>query len=91
MNTTIIKVGAIAAVLAFATGCESTTALQNQVDALQSKVAALETQVQAVDLEALEAAVIGIEAAEAAAAQSQACCDATNERIDRMFQQSQSK
>jgi len=86
MKTTIIKVGAIAAVLAFATGCESSAALQNQVDALQTKVAALEAQVEGASSGSGDAA-----AAQRSADQAQACCDATNERIDRMFQQSQSK
>jgi len=85
MKSTIIKIGALAAVAAFATGCENSAALQNQVDALQTKVAALEAQVEAAGDNGAAAA------AQRSADQAQACCDATNERVDRMFQQSQSK
>ena len=97
MNTkvqTAIKVSAIALAMVLATGC---TGLQNQIDALETKVGQLEQQVAADDanastaLQAAEAAQATADEALVIAAESAACCDATNEKIDRMFQRSQSK
>lgn len=95
---TAIKGGAVALAMLLATGCAS---LQNQVDALETRVNQLEQDSQAgtssanaAAAEAMriaEAAAATAEAALEAAAASQACCDATNEKIDRMFQRSQSK
>jgi hypothetical protein len=100
MNTkiqTVIKAGAVAIALLLATGCSG---LQSQIDALDARVddlaqgqsaeaASLATvgelrrlaiSAQATADEALAAAILGIE-----------CCEATNEKIDRMFERSQSK
>jgi len=100
MNTkvqTAIKVSAIALAMVLATGC---TGLQNQIDALETKVGQLEQQVAAADansanastaLQAAEAAQATADEALVIAAESAVCCDATNEKIDRMFQRSQSK
>ena len=46
---------------------------------------------QAAALAAAEAAQATADEALAVAAEGVACCDATNEKIDRMFQRSQSK
>ena len=100
MNTkiqTVIKAGAVAITLLLATGCSG---LQSQIDALDARVddlaqgqsaeaASLATvgelrrlaiSAQATADEALAATILGIE-----------CCEATNEKIDRMFERSQSK
>ena len=94
---TVIKASAVAIALLLATGCSG---LQSQIDALDARVddlaqgqsaeaASLATvgelrrlaiSAQATADEALAAAILGIE-----------CCEATNEKIDRMFERSQSK
>jgi hypothetical protein len=92
---TAMKAGTVMFVLLFTTGCYS--GLQNQVDELQAKVDRLSAEVAADDVIALaaqdQAAAAQATADEALviAVESQACCDATNEKIDRMFQRSQSK
>ena len=100
MNTkvqTAIKVSAIALAMVLATGC---TGMQNQIDALETKVGQLEQQVASANassanastaLQAAEAAQATADEALVVAAEGVACCDATNEKIDRMFQRSQSK
>ena len=100
MNTkvqTAIKVSTIAIAMVLATGC---TSMQNQIDALETKVGQLEQQVAAANassanastaLQAAEAAQATADEALVVAAEGVACCDATNEKIDRMFQRSQSK
>jgi hypothetical protein len=100
MNTkvqTAIKVSAIALAMVLATGCTGT---QNQIDALETKVGQLEQQVASANansanastaLQAAEAAQATADEALVVAAEGIACCDATNEKIDRMFQRSQSK
>jgi cell division septum initiation protein DivIVA len=100
MNTkvqTAIKVSAIALAMVLATGCTGT---QNQIDALETKVGQLEQQVASANansanastaLQAAEAAQATADEALVVAAEGVACCDATNEKIDRMFQRSQSK
>ncbi len=94
---TVIKAGAVAIALLLATGCSG---LQSQIDALDARVDDLAqsqsastassatvaelrrmaASAQATADEALAAAILGIE-----------CCEATNEKIDRMFERSQSK
>jgi murein lipoprotein len=100
MNTkvqTAIKVSAIALAMVLATGC---TGMQNQIDSLETKVGQLEQQVASANansanastaLQAAEAAQATADEALVVAAEGVACCDATNEKIDRMFQRSQSK
>lgn len=100
MNTkvqTAIKGSAIALAMVLATGC---TSMQNQIDALETKVGQLEQQVATANassanassaLQAAEAAQATADEALVVAAEGVACCDATNEKIDRMFQRSQSK
>jgi cell division septum initiation protein DivIVA len=94
---TAIKVSAIALAMVLATGC---TGMQNQIDALETKVGQLEQQVASANansanastaLQAAEAAQATADEALVVAAEGIACCDATNEKIDRMFQRSQSK
>jgi len=100
MNTkvqTAIKGSVIAIAMVLATGC---TSMQNQIDALETKVGQLEQQVASANansanassaLQAAEAAQATADEALVVAAEGVACCDATNEKIDRMFQRSQSK
>ena len=94
---TAIKGSVIAIAMVLATGC---TSLQNQIDALETKVGQLEQQVASANansanasaaLQAAEAAQATADEALVVAAEGVACCDATNEKIDRMFQRSQSK
>jgi len=99
---TAIKGSVIALVMLMVTGCAAE--LQNQMDEMNTRVTNLESSTASAQ-SAADAA--GASAAEArqmasgaqstanqalnAANQSQACCDATNEKIDRMFQKSMSK
>ncbi len=94
---TVIKAGAVAIALLLATGCSG---LQSQIDALDARVDDL---AQAQSASAASSATVGelrrmaaaaqatADEALAAAALGIACCDATNEKIDRMFERSQSK
>ena len=79
------------------TGC---TGMQGDIDALKTRVDLLEQEVAAANaaaanstaaLQAAENAQATADEALAAAAEGIACCDATNEKVDRMFQRSQSK
>jgi hypothetical protein len=94
----VIKAGAVAVTLLLVTGCAGS--MQSQIDALDARVddlaqaqsaeaassatvgelRRLAISAQATADEALAAAILGIE-----------CCEATNEKIDRMFERSQSK
>ena len=94
---TAIKGSVIALALVLATGC---TSIENRLDQLETKVGLLEQEVAAANANAANAAAAqqSADAAQAtadealaAAAENAACCDATNEKIDRMFQRSQSK
>ncbi|MDP6615877.1 MAG: Lpp/OprI family alanine-zipper lipoprotein [Gammaproteobacteria bacterium] len=89
---TAIKASVIACVVVLASGC---TISQNRLDQLETKVGLLEQEVAAANSaaaqQAAEAAQATADEALAAAAENAACCDATNEKIDRMFQRSQSK
>lgn len=94
---TAIKGSAIVLAMLVATGC---TSIENRLDALESKVGQLEQEVATANagaanasaaLQAAEAAQVTADEALAIAAGAQECCDATNEKIDRMFQRSQSK
>ncbi|MGI9291444.1 MAG: Lpp/OprI family alanine-zipper lipoprotein [Gammaproteobacteria bacterium] len=79
------------------TGCAG---MQNDIDALKTRVDLLEQEVAAANAAAANSAA-AMRAAEnaratadealAVASEGVACCDATNEKIDRMFQRSQSK
>ena len=104
MNTkNAIKAGVAAvAVMLLATGC--TENLQKEQEALSAKVDQLARDVasakSAADAASATASEAGTKASSAqstanqalnAANQGQACCDATNEKIDRMFKRSQAK
>ncbi len=103
MNTNIaMKAGIAALAVMMATGCTSglqkeQAALAARVDQLAKDVASAKSAADAASAASSEA---GQKAASAqstanqalnAANQSQACCDATNEKIDRMFKRSQAK
>ena len=102
MNTKLaIKAGVAALAVMMAAGCTSNTKarqeLSARVDQLSKDVAAAKSAADAASAAASEA---GQKASSAqstanqalnAANQSQACCDATNEKIDRMFKRSQAK
>ena len=85
----LIKVSFLAVALALTAGCAN-TAKQDSIVELKSRVSALETTVDSGN-KAIAAAQSSADAAGRTAQQSQDCCDATNEKIDRMFKQSQSK
>lgn len=97
---TAMKAGIIAALL-IVTGCatNSTTIdeLNARIDSLASDVASAKSAADAAGANASEARQMASGAQSTAnqalnaANQGQACCDATNEKIDRMFQRSQSK
>lgn len=86
------------------TACTDLKPLQLQVDELKTQVSRLDASVSgmksATDAAATEAGKAGQAAASAQTAANQAlaasqtsqtCCDATNEKIDRMFKRSVSK
>jgi len=96
VQTAIKGTAAVLAIL-LATGCSG---INNRLDSLESQVGQLEQEVATANanaangsaaLQAAEAAQATADEALAVAAESAACCDATNEKIDRMFQRSQSK
>jgi hypothetical protein len=89
MNT-MIKATALAIVLALSAGCAQQDANQASIADLTSRIDAIEAGVASANSSAA-AAQTSADAAGRAAQQSQDCCDATNEKIDRMFEQSQSK
>jgi hypothetical protein len=94
---TVIKGSAIAIAIILASGCSS---IDNRLDQLETKVGLLEQEVAVANanaangvaaMQAAEAAQVTADEALVVAAESAACCDATNEKIDRMFERSQSK
>jgi hypothetical protein len=94
---TAIKGCVVMLVLVTATGC---TGMQSDIDALKTRVDLLEQEVAAANaaaanstaaMQAAENAQITADEALVVAAEGIACCDATNEKVDRMFQRSQSK
>ena len=94
---TAIKGSALVLAILMASGC---TTINNRLDALETKVGQLEQEVAVANansanasaaLTAAESAQIIADEALAIAVEGAACCDATNEKIDRMFQRSQSK
>jgi len=97
---TAIKAGIIAALL-IVTGCaaSSTTIddMNAKIDRLTNDVSTAKSAADAASANASEARQMASGAQSTAnqalnaANQGQACCDATNEKIDRMFQRSQSK
>ena len=93
----IIKGCAVLLAVTFITGC---TGMRSDIDALNARVDLLEQEVAAANaaaanssaaMQAAENAQVTADEALAIGAESMACCDATNEKVDRMFQRSQSK
>lgn len=90
---TAIKVSAVTLAMVVLSGCASNARL----DALETQHALMEQEVAAAKSSAAsaqqtaESAQAAADAALKAANESQACCDATNEKVDRMFERSQSK
>ena len=98
-----IKAGVVAICIGLGTGCAS-PAMQDAVDRAQATAdraaqdaAAAKSAADSANQAASEArqmaasAQSSANAAMQAARDSQACCDATNEKLERMFRQSQSK
>jgi methyl-accepting chemotaxis protein len=97
-----MKAGVAALVVMMATGCSSVSqkdfeALSAKVDQVAKDAASAKSAADAASASSAEA---GQKASGAqstanqalnAANQSQACCDATNEKMDRMFKRSQAK
>jgi outer membrane murein-binding lipoprotein Lpp len=102
--TKFLKVGAVALVFTMAAGCTDLKPIQAQIDDLKSQVSKLSTD-QASLKSAVDSASRSAAAAQTAAQQAQSkadsasaaaqanaqCCEATNEKIDRMFKKSVSK
>lgn len=102
--TKFLKVGAIALGLAMAAGCTDLKPLQAQIDDLKSQISKVGSD-QAGMKSAVDSASRSAAAAQTAAQQAQSkadsaaaagqanaqCCEATNEKIDRMFKKSMSK
>ncbi len=85
-----LQLGALFAVLAIATGCATIT--QEQLDAVEAiaenaQSAAADAQRQAGEARQMASgAQSTANQALSAANNAQACCDATNEKVDRMFE-----
>ena len=90
---TAAKATAVTLALVILSGCAANTALEERVSLLEQEVAAAKSAAAsaAAAQRTAESAQAAADAALKAANDSQACCDATNEKIDRMFQRSQSK
>jgi hypothetical protein len=92
-----IRICALFLAMVVMTGC---TGMQSDIDALKTRVDLLEQEVAAANaaaansaaaMRAAENAQVTADEALIVAAEGIACCDATNEKVDRMFQRSQSK
>jgi len=101
---TFRKVTAVLAVVAAVAGCTDLKPIQAQIDDLKSQVAKNTADVSTVKSTADQANSAAQSAGQAAGGAqttanqalaaghaSQSCCDATNEKIDRMFKRSVSK
>ncbi len=92
-----IKGIAVLLAVTLLSGCAG---MQSDIDALKTRVDLLEQEVAAANaasansaaaMRVAENAQITADEALIIAAEGVACCDATNEKVDRMFQRSQSK
>lgn len=89
------KLAALVCGIALVTGCASVTT--EQLDAVRATAEAAQSAAQEAQRQAGEARQLATGAqntanqALRAAQDAQACCDATNQRLDRMFEQSQTK
>jgi len=97
---TAVKASAVAIVMMVASGCASTAQINEmnaRLDRVAQDSAAAKSAADAASAAASEARQIASGAQSTAnqalnaANQAQACCDATNEKVDRMFQRSQAK
>ena len=95
-----IQAGVAALAIMMATGCSNRKeeeAMAAKVDQLSRDVASAKSAADAASAASSEASQKASSAQSTAnqalnaANQSQACCDATNEKIDRMFKRSQAK
>lgn len=99
----VLKLAAVAVVVGLV-GCTDLKPLQAEVADLKSQVGKLQSDVQAAKQSADQANSAAQSASQAASGAqstanqalaasqaSQSCCDATNEKIDRMFRRSVSK
>ena len=90
-----LRVAAVVCGIAVVTGCATVTT--EQLDAVRSTAEAAQNAANAAQSAANEARQLASSAqstanqALGAAQDAQACCDATNQRLDRMFEQSQAK
>ena len=90
-----LQLGALCAVLVIATGCATIT--EQDLAAVRSIAAGAQSTADDAARQAGEARQMASGAqstanqALSAANAAQACCDATNERVDRMFEASQTK
>jgi hypothetical protein len=98
MTTTLrsaLRTAAFVCAFAVVTGCAAVTA--EQLDAVRATAEAAQNAANAAQRTANEARQLASGAqstanqALSAAQDAQACCDATNQRLDRMFEQSQAK
>ncbi len=91
-----LRAAALVGSLAIVTGC-ATKATTEQLDAVRATAEAAQNAANAAQRTATQAqqAASGAQTtanqALQAAQAAQACCDATNQRLDRMFEQSQAK
>lgn len=89
------KLAALVCGIALVTGCASVTT--EQLDAVRATAEAAQSAAEQAQRQANEARQLASGAqstanqALSAAQDAQACCDATNQRLDRMFEQSQRK
>jgi len=89
------KLAALVCGIALVSGCASVTT--EQLDAVRATAEAAQSAAQEAQRQAGEARQLATGAqstanqALRAAQDAQACCDATNQRLDRMFEQSQRK
>lgn len=98
--STALQGATLALAIAITTGCVSTSKfdeLSARVDGIEKTVASNKSGVDAATAAAAEAKQTASGAQSTAnqalnaANQSQSCCDATNEKMDRMFKRSQAK
>ncbi len=89
----VVKLSALVAVAALATGCASTSDIENlqgQIDALKPQVSAAASDAASAKAAAAEASSRA-SAAEAAANRAAEYAQDTNSKLDRMFKKSQHK
>jgi len=94
---TMIKGSAVALIVMLTAGCAAQSATNEQLEQLAADVARAQSAADAAGASATEARQMASGAQSTAnqalnaANQAQACCDATNEKMDRMFEKGMSK